>query len=85
MRMHNLFLNTFSKTCLAHQYLYPFYLLNISVSLKLSIKRYSPRHCLLQNKDNMILAKCKLKLLLALSYQIREAKFPNSLSYSLSF
>jgi hypothetical protein len=55
MRMLTLFLNTFSKICLAHQYLCTFYLLNILVSLKLNIKRRSPRHFLLLNKDNMFL------------------------------
>jgi hypothetical protein len=76
MHMHTLFLNTFSKTCLAHQYLYPFYLLNISVSFKLNIKRYSPRHFLLLNKDNMFLvSKYKQIILLASSYRIRESRF----------
>jgi hypothetical protein len=85
MHMHTLFLNTFFKTCFAHQYLYPFYLLNISMSLKFNIKRYSPRHFLLQNKDNMLLVyKCKLTILTALSYRIREAKIPYLLSYLLS-
>jgi hypothetical protein len=85
MHMHTLFLNTFSKTCLAYQYLYPFYLLNISVTLKLKIKRYSPRHFLLQNKDNMFLVSmCKLTILPVLSYRIREAKIPYLISYLLS-
>jgi hypothetical protein len=76
MRMHILFCNTFSKTYLAHQYLYPFYLLNISVSLKLNIKRHSPRHFLLLNKDNMLLvSKYKQIILLASSYRIRESRF----------
>jgi hypothetical protein len=65
--------------------LIPFYLFNISVSSNPNIGGAQLRHFLLQNKDNMILvSKCKLKLLLALSYQIREAKIPNSLSYLLS-
>jgi hypothetical protein len=75
MRMHTLFLTTCSKTCLVHQYLYPFYLLNISVSLKLNMKRCSLRHFLLQNKDNIFLVfKYKMIILLASSYRIRESK-----------
>jgi hypothetical protein len=57
--------------------LIPLCLLNILVSLKLNINRDSPRHFLLQNKDNMILvSQSRLILLLALSYRIRESKFP---------
>jgi hypothetical protein len=56
--------------------LIPLYLLNISVCLNPNKRGAPPRHCLLQYKDNMILvSKCKLKLLLALSYLIRESKF----------
>jgi hypothetical protein len=64
--------------------LIPLYLLNISMSLNPNIKGIQPRHFLLQNKDKMFLvSKCRLILLLALSYRIREAKIPYSLSYLL--
>jgi hypothetical protein len=58
----------------------PIYLLNVSGSLNFNIKGDSPKHFLLQNKDNMFLvSKCRLISLLASCYQIRESKSPYSI------
>jgi hypothetical protein len=56
--------------------LIPLYLLNILVSLNLNIKEDSPRHLLIQCKDNMLLvSKYRLTILSESSYRIRESKF----------
>jgi hypothetical protein len=61
--------------CCASMFI-PLYLFNISVSINSNMGGATLRHFLLQNKDNMILvSKCKLKLLLASSYRVRELKF----------